>query len=66
MNNTTNGSTPNTQVKGMVQVALFAALIIIMAFTHFWDISRLIYESVDYPHTRHYRCFDTDREKERF
>lgn len=35
MNNTTNGSKPNTQVKEMVQVALFAALIIIMAFTPF-------------------------------
>ena len=35
MNNTQTGSKPNTQVKGMVQVALFAALIIIMAFTPF-------------------------------
>lgn len=35
MNNTMNGSKPNTQVKEMVQVALFAALIIIMAFTPF-------------------------------
>lgn len=35
MNNTKIGSKPTTQVKGMVQVALFAALIIIMAFTPF-------------------------------
>lgn len=35
MNNTTIGNKPHTQVKEMVQVALFAALIIIMAFTPF-------------------------------
>ncbi|WP_461816244.1 ECF transporter S component [Faecalimonas sp.] len=35
MNNTAIGNKPHTQVKGMVQVALFAALIVIMAFTPF-------------------------------
>ena len=67
MNNTRTGSKPNTQVKGMVQVALFAALIIIMAFTPFQGISRSDFESDDYSHTRHYRCYSTrSKEKERF
>lgn len=35
MNNTTAGVKPQTKVLGMVQTALFAALIIIMAFTPF-------------------------------
>ena len=35
MNHVKAGSKPHTQVLGLVQVALFAALIIIMAFTPF-------------------------------
>ena len=41
MNNATMGQVNVSKTRGMAQVALFAALIVLMALHHFWGTSLL-------------------------